>query len=49
MENKIKLSDIWGRGYLLLGGEGSPLWGNGRKDIRKLVSMSSRGKVEGRA
>jgi hypothetical protein len=41
MGNKIKLSDMWGRGYLLLGGEGSPMWGNGRKDIKKLLRMST--------
>ena len=36
----IKL--IWGEGYLLLGGKGSPIWGNGRKDIKKLLRMSTR-------
>ncbi len=41
MENKIKLSDTWGEGYLLLGGKGSPIWGNGRKDIKKLLRMST--------
>ncbi|MFH0774176.1 MAG: hypothetical protein V2A53_01585 [bacterium] len=41
MENKIKLSNTWGEGYLLLGGEGSPIWGNGRKDIRNLLRMST--------
>jgi hypothetical protein len=30
-----------GRGLPLLGGKGSPLWGNGRKDIKKLLRMST--------
>ena len=43
MENKIKLSNTWGEGYLLLGGEGSPLWGNCREDIKNLLGVSTRG------
>ena len=41
-ESRERFPKIWGKGYLFLKGEGSPLWGNvNKKDTKNDLGLST--------